>query len=143
LELPLHHVAIAVPSLAVAQPLFEAITGAAGSPVEHVASQHVNVLFIGTGASRLELIEPTAPHSAVARFLERRGPGLHHIAYHAADLEAELARCAAAGYEPIDRVPRPGAGGHRVAFLHPRTTGGILIELVGGPDVLTAGHGRG
>jgi methylmalonyl-CoA/ethylmalonyl-CoA epimerase len=131
LELPLHHVAIAVESLATSQPIFESVTGAAGSPVEHVAAQQVNVVFVGSGPGRIELLEPTSPDSTVARFLARRGEGLHHVAYHAPDLEAALARFAADGYELIDRVPRPGAGGHRVAFLHPRSTGGVLIELVG------------
>jgi methylmalonyl-CoA/ethylmalonyl-CoA epimerase len=131
LELPLHHVGIAVESLATAQPLFESLAGTAGSPVEHVAAQHVNVVFIGSGPGRLELLEPTRADSAVGRFLARRGPGLHHLAYETADLEAALAAHAAAGRELIDRVPRPGAGGHRVAFLHPRSTGGVLIELVG------------
>ncbi|HSJ25048.1 MAG TPA: methylmalonyl-CoA epimerase [Longimicrobiales bacterium] len=131
MELPIHHVAIAVESIATAQPLFESISGAAGSPVEHVAAQQVNVVFIGSGPGMLELLEPAGPDSTVARFLDRRGPGLHHIAYHVPDLEVALARFAADGYELIDQVPRPGAGGHRVAFLHPRSTGGVLVELVG------------
>jgi methylmalonyl-CoA/ethylmalonyl-CoA epimerase len=131
LEHPLDHVAIAVESIASVQPLFESIAGAAGSPVEHVAAQQVNVVFIGSGSGRLELLESTSPESAVGRFLARRGPGLHHIAYRVPDLEAALARLAGEGYELIDQVPRPGAGGHRVAFLHPRSTAGILIELVG------------
>jgi methylmalonyl-CoA epimerase len=131
LELPLDHVAIAVDCIADAQPIFEAITGATGSAVETVAAQQVNVTFIGHGSGRLELLEPTSPDSAVGRFLSRRGPGLHHIAYRVPDLDAALARLAAAGYDLIDQAPRPGAGGHRVAFLHPRSTGGVLIELVG------------
>jgi methylmalonyl-CoA epimerase len=130
-QLPLDHVAIAVASLATAQPLYESLIGAAGSPVESVAAQGVNVVFIGTGPGRLELLEPSDADSAVGRFLSRRGPGLHHLAYRVPDLEAALARFAAAGIELIDTVPRAGAGGHRVAFLHPRSTGGVLIELVG------------
>jgi methylmalonyl-CoA epimerase len=131
LILPLDHVAIAVASIADVQPILESITGATGSPVETVAAQQVNVTFIGSGTGRIELLEPTAPDSTVGRFLDRRGPGLHHIAYRVPDLEAALARLAAEGYELIDETPRPGAGGHRVAFLHPRGTGGVLIELVG------------
>lgn len=131
MELPLHHVAIAVPSIETALPILESLTGSAGSPIEEVASQGVRVTFIGSGHGLLELLEPTSPDSTVGRFLARRGPGLHHIAYHTPDIEAELARCAAAGYELIDQSPRPGAGGHRVAFLHPRSTGGVLVELVG------------
>jgi len=131
LELPLHHVAIAVPSIETALPTFESLTGASGSPVEEVAAQGVRVTFIGTGPGMLELLEPTSPDSTVGRFLARRGTGLHHIAYHSRDIEHDLARYSAAGYELIDQAPRAGAGGHRVAFLHPRSTGGVLIELVG------------
>ena len=130
-QLHLDHVAIAVESIAATVPLFESLTGASSSPIERVDSQGVAVSFIGTGAARVELLEPTKPESTVARFLERRGPGLHHIAYRVEDLEATLARLAERGIELIDRVPRAGAGGHRVAFLHPRSTGGVLIELVG------------
>jgi methylmalonyl-CoA/ethylmalonyl-CoA epimerase len=131
LQLPLDHVAIAVHSLDAARHLYESLTGAAGSRAETVAAQGVKVVFIGTGAGRLELLEATSPDTPVGRFLARRGPGLHHIAYRVPDLEAALARLEAAGFELIDRAPRPGAGGHRVAFLHPRSTGGVLIELVG------------
>ena len=130
MQLPLDHVAIAVESITASLPIFESLLGAAGSPVEHVASQGVSVTFVGSGAGRLELIEPTSADTAVGRFLARRGPGLHHLAYRVPDLEAALARLATDGVELIDRVPRTGAHGHRVAFLHPRSTGGVLIELV-------------
>jgi len=128
---PLDHVAIAVESIATSLPIYESLLGAAGSPIEHIDSQGVSVTFVGSGPGRLELLEPTGPDTTVGRFLSRRGPGLHHIAYRVPDIEAALARYAAVGLELIDRVPRPGAQGHRVAFLHPRSTGGTLIELVG------------
>ncbi|HSJ09677.1 MAG TPA: methylmalonyl-CoA epimerase [Longimicrobiales bacterium] len=131
MQLPLDHVAIAVDSLAAAQPIFESLIGAKGSAVERVAAQGVDVVFIGEGPGRLELLEPLSPDSAVGRFLARRGGGLHHIAYRVPDLEAALARLSEAGVELIDREPRAGAHGHRVAFLHPRSTGGVLVELVG------------
>jgi methylmalonyl-CoA epimerase len=131
-ELPLDHVAIAVPSITAALPLFELLAQAAGSPVERVESQKVEVLFIGTGTGRIELLQPTAPDSTVQKFLDRRGPGLHHIAYRVPDIAAALERLAAAGVRLIDREPRPGAGGHRVAFLHPQSTHGVLVELVEG-----------
>ncbi|HUF52099.1 MAG TPA: methylmalonyl-CoA epimerase [Longimicrobiales bacterium] len=131
MQLQLDHVAIAVESIAVSLPLFESLTGGVGSPVERVDAQGVLVAFVGTGTGRLELLEPTAPDSAVGRFLTRRGAGLHHIAYRVDDLDAALAGLAAAGVELIDHRPRPGAGGQRVAFLHPRSTGGVLVELVG------------
>lgn len=130
MQLPLDHVAIAVESIAASRPLFESLIGATGSRAEPVPEQGVTVSFIGTGAGRVELLEPTGPDTPVGRFLARRGPGLHHIAFRVADIEAELERLAARGVELIDRQPRAGAHGHRVAFLHPRSTGGVLVELV-------------
>ena len=130
MELPLDHVAIAVRSIAQMQPLFESLTGGAGSARERVDAQGVEVVFVGEGTGRLELLEPTRPDSAIGRFLERRGPGLHHIAYRVPDIAAALADLEARGVELIDRQARPGAGGHLVAFLHPRSTGGVLVELV-------------
>lgn len=130
MQLPLHHVAIAVESIAASLPVFESLLGASGSPIERIASQGVSVTFIGSGPASIELLEPTGPDTTVGRFLARRGPGLHHIAYRVPDIEAALARFAADGVELIDRKPRFGANGHRVAFLHPRSTGGVLIELV-------------
>jgi methylmalonyl-CoA/ethylmalonyl-CoA epimerase len=127
---PLDHVAIAVPSIAEALPLFELLTGGAGSPRERVDAQGVDVAFVGTGTGRIELIEPISADSGVARFLERRGPGLHHLAYRVPDLEAALADLAARGVRLIDERPREGAHGRRVAFIHPASTGGVLIELV-------------
>ncbi|MEJ2541958.1 MAG: methylmalonyl-CoA epimerase [Gemmatimonadota bacterium] len=120
------HVAMAVSSLDEARPLYERLSGAVGSPVEELPSQGVRVTFVGG----LELLEPLTPDSPVGRFLTRRGPGLHHIAYRTPDIRSELARLAQAGFELIDREPRPGAGGHLVAFLHPRSTGKVLTELV-------------
>jgi methylmalonyl-CoA/ethylmalonyl-CoA epimerase len=123
---PFHHVAVAVPSIEKARGLFELLSGTPGSEPETVSSQGVRVMFVGP----VELIEPLAPDSTVARFLERRGSGLHHVAYESDDLPSDLARLKEAGLELIDEEPRPGAGGHLVAFLHPRSTGGILVELV-------------
>ena len=132
MELPLDHIAIAVPSITAALPLFQSIAGASSTAIEHIPSQRVNVAFVGSGSTRIELIEPSAPDSTVQRFLDRRGGGLHHIAYRVADISATLRRLADSGYRLIDQEPRPGAGGHQVAFLHPQSTGGVLIELVQG-----------
>ena len=132
MELPVDHVAIAVPSIAAALPLFELLAQATGSRVERVESQKVDVAFIGTGAGKIELLQPTAPDSTVQRFLDKRGAGLHHIAYRVTDIEGALERLAAAGIRLIDEKPRAGAGGHRVAFLHPQSTHGVLVELVEG-----------
>jgi methylmalonyl-CoA/ethylmalonyl-CoA epimerase len=128
-ELPLDHVAIAVPSIATVLPLFEALTGSKGSAPERVDTQGVELVFVGSGPGRLELIEPLSAESPVARFLERRGPGLHHIAYLVPSLEPALERLAAAGIQPIAE-PRQGAHGRRVVFMHPKTAGGVLVELV-------------
>ena len=127
LGLELDHIALAVPSLDEAIRLHESLSGGTATEPETLTQQGVRVAFVGP----LELLEPLGPDTPVGRFVSRRGPGIHHIAYHTADVAAELARLVAAGYEAIDRVPRPGARGHQVAFLHPRTTGGTLIELVG------------
>jgi methylmalonyl-CoA epimerase len=131
-QLPLDHVGVAVPSLDAAVPLYELLTGGRSSPRERVESQGVAVVFVGEGAGRLELIEPIDPTSPVARFLERRGPGVHHLAYRVPDIAVALGALVAAGVQPIDPQPRAGAHGRRVAFLHPRSTGGTLIELVEG-----------
>jgi methylmalonyl-CoA/ethylmalonyl-CoA epimerase len=125
---PLDHVAVAVTSLAEASPLFELLGGAPCSPVETLESQGVRVCFAGS----IELLEPLGPETAVGRFIERRGQGLHHIAYRVPDLPEALARLQRAGIQLIDPEPRSGARGHQVAFLHPRSTGGILVELVSG-----------
>lgn len=128
--LPLDHVAIAVHSIADALPRFELLTGAEGSRPERVESQGVAVSFLEAGDASLELIEPLSADSPVARFLKRRGPGLHHIAYKVPDLEAALRRLAAAGVRLIDEHPRIGAHGRKIAFLHPTSMGGVLVELV-------------
>jgi methylmalonyl-CoA/ethylmalonyl-CoA epimerase len=131
-ELPLDHIAIAVPSITAALPIFELLTGASGSPIEGVAAQKVDVAFIGSGAGRIELLQPTSADSTVQKFLDKRGTGLHHIAYRVPDIEAALVRLKEAGIRLIDEHGRPGAGGHKVAFLHPSSTHGVLVELVEG-----------
>jgi methylmalonyl-CoA/ethylmalonyl-CoA epimerase len=131
---PLDHVAVAVPSLEGACPLYELLSGERRTPTEVLPSQGVRVAFVGA----IEILEPLAPDTSVGRFLDRRGPGLHHVAYRTENIVEDLARLEAAGIELIDRVPRPGAGGHLVAFLHPTATDGVLVELV---QHLPAGHG--
>ena len=123
---PLDHVAVAVTSLEEARSVFQLLTGDACSTPEVLESQGVRVQFIGS----LELLEPLGPESTVGRFLARRGPGLHHIAYRVPNLPQALARLKAEGVRLIDDVPRPGARGHQVAFVHPRSSEGILVELV-------------
>lgn len=119
------HVGVAVPSIAEAATVHQLVTGAGSSPIQTVGSQGVRVCFIG----HVELLEPVGAESPVARFLERRGPGLHHIAFRTPDIRREIARLQAAGLEFVDPEPRRGAHG-LIAFLHPRSVGGVLVELV-------------
>jgi methylmalonyl-CoA/ethylmalonyl-CoA epimerase len=126
----LDHVGIAVHSLDESLCLFESITGHKGYGRERVDSQGVEVVFLGTGPGRLELLAPTRDDSAVARHLSKRGEGMHHLCYRVPDVAAELARHAAEGRRLVDEAPRAGAHGHRVAFLHPKSTGGVLVELL-------------
>ena len=121
-----HHVAVAVPSIEEASPLYQLLSGLPCSTPETVASQGVRVAFCGL----VELVEPLDPDNSIGRFLARRGPGLHHIAYESSDLRADLEDLAARGFELIDEEPRAGSAGHQVAFIHPRSTGGVLVELV-------------
>jgi methylmalonyl-CoA/ethylmalonyl-CoA epimerase len=87
------------------------------------------IVSLPFGDSQVELLEPIDPASPIARFLDRRGPGIHHVCYRVPDLDEALERCRALGYRLVDEVPRTGAGGHRIAFIHPKSTEGILIEL--------------
>jgi len=123
------HVGVAVTSLEGATRIFEQLTGQTATPPETLEAHGVRVVFCGP----VELLEPLSSETAVGRFLHTHGPGLHHIAYRSADVRGDLARLSAAGFELIDREPRPGAGGHRVAFLQPRSTGGALWEVVEHP----------
>ncbi len=124
--LPLDHVGVAVPSIQESAATFEPITGATCSTIEELPEQDVNVAFVGS----IELIEPRSDTSPVARFLTRRGPGIHHVAYRVSDLRATLQDLNTRGFQLIDDEPRLGARGHLVAFVHPESTGGTLIELV-------------
>lgn len=131
--LPLDHVGIAVPDLS-AGDAYAALGWTPDGADGDVHGQGVRVRMLRGGPGpALELLAPLASAGAdapIARFLARRGPGLHHVAFAVADLEAAIARLAAAGAPFVDAAPRPGFGGHRVAFLHPRWTGGVLVELV-------------
>lgn len=120
------HVAIAVRSFEDMVPLLERLAGAAATEPERVESQGVEVCFVG----RVELIRPLGGGGGVARFVERRGPGLHHVAYRVDDVAAAMRELAAEGRRFTSEGPMTGAGGHRIAFMHPRTAGGVLVELV-------------
>jgi len=123
----LDHIGIAVRSIDAAK-IYEAL-GLTIDHVETVETQGVRTAFLSAGDANLELLEPTGPDTAVARFIEKRGEGIHHICLRVTNLEEHLARLKAAGFRLIDDAPVPGAHGRRVAFLHPAAGNGVLIEL--------------
>lgn len=125
--LKIDHLGIAVPDLDEAVRAYEAL-GFAVESTHDVPTEKVRAAFLPVGESRLELLEPTDPSSVIARFLEKRS-GLHHVCVLVPDIEKALAELKSRGVPLIDEVPRPGAGGCRVAFLHPRAAGGVLLEL--------------
>lgn len=125
----LDHVGIAVRELDDALRFYRDTMGLEINTPEEVASQRVRAHFIPVGESALELLEATAPDSAIARFVEKRGPGLHHVALRVDDIHAALAELKARGIRLIDEQPRPGAHQSLVAFLHPASTHGVLVEL--------------
>ncbi len=128
-EIHLDHIAIAVEDLDAAISVFSKLLGRADAGKQHVSSEQVRLAFFELGTSRIELLEPTGEDSPVGHFLRQRGPGLHHIALRVPDLDAALERCRAAGLQTVGEAPRRGGGGRRIAFLHPRGLGGVLVEL--------------
>lgn len=121
------HVGIAVPDLEAALAFYRDVLGLAPHPPEQ--ADGATIVSLSFGESDVELLAPLAPDGPIARFLARRGPGIHHVCYRVPDLDAALAACRRAGYRLIDEAPRLGAGGRRVAFVHPKATAGILLEL--------------
>jgi methylmalonyl-CoA/ethylmalonyl-CoA epimerase len=123
------HIGVAVRELDTSIELFSKLFGI-GDPVkESVADQKVNVAFFHVGNVSVELTEATSPDSAIAKFIDKRGEGVHHLSFEVDDIDQELRRLKDAGFQLVDDRPRPGADGCRVAFLHPKSTNGILIEL--------------
>jgi len=125
----INHIGIAVASLDETLPFYRDNLGMALAGVEEVAEQKVRVAMLQIGESKIELLEPTAANSPVARFLEKNGPGIHHLAYEVEDIEAAIARLLANGARMIDETPRNGAHGTRIAFVHPKSSNGVLTEL--------------
>lgn len=123
------HIGVAVTSIEEAVPFYRDTLGMEFEGTEVVADQKVKVAFFVIGESRIELLEPTSADSPVAKFLEKNGPGVHHIAYEVDDLEGQLESLKSRDVRLIDAVPRGGAHGTRIAFLHPKASGGVLTEL--------------
>lgn len=121
------HVGIAVTELESALAFYRDVLGLEPHPPE--VADGATIVSIPFGESAVELLVPRTPDGPVARFLERRGPGIHHICYRVPDLDAAINACRAAGYRLVDEIPRRGAGGRRIAFIHPKATAGILLEL--------------
>ena len=134
--LGLHHVAIAVSSIDDARSVYETALGMLPTEIEYVEHQGVRVLVLFAGSQRIELVEPAADDSPISKFLDRSGGrgGLHHLAWSVADLGQAIKVLMDAGVEMIDEAPCDGSHGTRVAFVHPRSTCGVLMELVEDPD---------
>ena len=126
----IHHIGVAVADLDAAVATYERLFGARVERRERMAFDGVEAACMLVGKSRLELLAPTGEDTPVGRFLARRGPGMHHVAFLVEDVGSELARLDAEGAELVDREPRPGLYGLQVAFLHPHATDGVLAELV-------------
>jgi methylmalonyl-CoA epimerase len=126
----LDHVAVAVRDLEEAAKAYIDGLGLVLGGVETVEGQGAKVGFFDVGGPRIELVQPTGPDTPLAKFLDKRGPGLHHIALKVDDIAATLERLKGAGVRLIDEEPRDGAGGKKVAFVHPKAMGGLLLELV-------------
>ena len=123
----LAHVGIAVRDLDEAVRFYRDVLGVMPHPPQ--TADGATIVGLTLGESEVELLSATDADSPIGKFLARRGPGIHHVCFRVPDLEAALERCRASGYELIDATPRPGADGRRVAFVHPRATAGILLEL--------------
>ncbi len=121
------HIGVAVESIATALPFYRDVLGL--EPGEPEEADGATIVALPFGDAAVELLEPRTADSPIARFLARRGPGIHHVCYRVPDLARALEACRRAGYRLVDETPRRGAGGRRIAFVHPKSTAGILIEL--------------
>lgn len=125
----IEHIGIAVKDLETSNDLFAKLFGEPHYKVESVESEGVNTSFFQVGPNKIELLEASNPDSPIAKFLEKRGEGIHHIAYDVADIRAEMKRLEAEGFTLLNTEPKKGADNKLVCFLHPKTTNGVLIEL--------------
>ena len=125
----IEHIGIAVKNLEASNNLYSKLFGALPYKTEMVESEHVNTSFFKVGDNKIELLEATSKDSAIARFIDKKGEGIHHIAFDVEDIEAEIIRLKNEGFRIINEVPKRGADNKLVAFLHPKSTNGVLIEL--------------
>lgn len=127
--LKIDHLGIAVPNIDEGNVFWSDILGLKMEGKETVESQKVTTAFLPVGESEVELLESTAPDGPIAKFIEKKGAGFQHVAFRVADINEALAELKEKGVKLIDETPRPGAGGAQIAFLHPKSTGGVLVEL--------------
>ena len=125
----IEHIGIAVKNMDTSNSLFTTLFGAPEYKTETVESEGVKTAFFKCGPNKIELLEATDPDSPIAKFIEKKGEGIHHIAFDVVDIEAEIARLKAEGFVVLNDTPKPGADNKLVAFLHPKSTNGVLIEL--------------
>lgn len=125
----IEHIGIAVKQLATSVPLYEKLLNCQCYKTEPVESERVNTAFFKKGDTKIELLESTDPDGVIARFIEKKGEGMHHIAFEVADIEAEMQRLRGEGFVLLNERPKPGADNKLVCFLHPKTTNGVLVEL--------------
>lgn len=125
----INHIGIAVQSLDASIPFYRDNLGMAFAGIEEVPEQKVRVAMLAVGESMIELLEPTSEESPVAKFIEKNGVGIHHIAYEVTDIEAAIAKLLGDGARMVDEKPRNGAHGTRIAFIHPKSSNGVLTEL--------------
>lgn len=130
------HIGIAVKDLSISIPLFEKLLNSRCYKTELVETEKVNTAFFQQGETKIELLESTDPNGVIAKFIERKGEGLHHIAFDVADIKAEMKRLQAEGFVLLNEEPKPGADNKLVCFLHPKGTNGVLIELCQNRDNL-------
>ncbi|MBL6447862.1 methylmalonyl-CoA epimerase [Fulvivirga sp. 29W222] len=127
--LKVEHIGIAVKDLESSNMLFQTLFNSRHYKIESVDSEHVNTSFFKIGETKIELLEATDPDSAIAKFIEKRGEGIHHIAYEVADIHSEMERLSREGFTLLNDKPKKGADNKLVCFLHPKSTNGVLIEL--------------
>ncbi|HVS90894.1 MAG TPA: methylmalonyl-CoA epimerase [Mucilaginibacter sp.] len=125
----IEHIGIAVKDINAAGKLYEKLLNTSVYKIEEVASEAVKTAFLKSGPNKIELLEATSPDSPIAKFIEKKGEGMHHVAFDVEDIEAEMQRLKAEGFLLLNDEPKPGADNKLVCFIHPKSAGGVLIEL--------------